>query len=632
METLRYLVLVNGLLAVVSVAFYILLRRETFFSTNRLALWLGLASALIMPLVELPDWRPQPVRSAMQRTAQVIIPNVLPEPYAPTPEVTIMFPNRKTYRAFQALQPRFVWSWQTGMAVLYFLGVFLLFVRFVSQLLSLRKLIRGSTLEPYTDFILVHNASITTPFSFFGWVFVSPDQHTTDELDQILRHERVHVRERHSFDMLGAELVCILFWYNPAAYLFRKLLQQTLEFSADRAVLAEGIDAKLYQYNLLKVSLAGGQSSLTNHFSRSQLKSRIIMLNQPKSTKLSWFKYPVFVLAALTVASAFARPQVEKLAKHVAKPISDILSITDQSVTKRIPEPKPTPMAKLSTQEDINPKIPIKENLVTDSSQYQSQQQPSTDLARVSPSRYMVYQGDYLYWIVTPKTTFDDFFLMKQEFAKQGYTMQLNEVKLDPLSVYIDRVSFTLQRPAGSPMRCEELNSDGKPIPTLAGYIYLKNDQIGSSRLEGRYSKRFPLYQTEGEKQFPDLLRSVAATDNATMWWSINEKGMEYMVLDGQRKYGHLGSGFRRFDKEDVKRLSSLGDAITVRTDGSISVNNAANDVEVFINNEPVSSEAIQQWKISQLYTVASILGYDSATNKRSGITYLLFYVERPNK
>ena len=127
METLRYVVLVNGLLAAVSLAYYVLLRRETFFGANRLALWLGMAGAFILPLLELPDWRPQPIRTAMQRTAQVIVPKVLPNA-TPQPDVTITFPNGQTLPAFQKAQTPVVWSWQYGLIGMYVLGVLLLLI------------------------------------------------------------------------------------------------------------------------------------------------------------------------------------------------------------------------------------------------------------------------------------------------------------------------------------------------------------------------------------------------------------------------------------------------------------------------------------------------------------------------
>jgi beta-lactamase regulating signal transducer with metallopeptidase domain len=268
METLRYVVLVNALLAVISFAYYVLLRRETFFRTNRLVLWLGILATLLLPLLELPDWRPQPVRTVMHRTAQVFVPKILSGVDTPKPEVTITFPNRGTYPAFQHQHAIVRWSWPMVFLLVYAAVGLVLFIRLGVQLISLGRLIRQSVHEPYEDFTLVRNDAVTSPFSFFNWVVLNPDRHTSDELEQILRHERVHVQEQHSLDMLGAELVCILFWFNPAAYLFRHLLHQTLEFSADQTVLAEGVDARAYQYNLVKVSLSAGQSTVTSHFSK----------------------------------------------------------------------------------------------------------------------------------------------------------------------------------------------------------------------------------------------------------------------------------------------------------------------------------------------------------------------------
>ncbi|MVM30718.1 hypothetical protein GO755_11805 [Spirosoma sp. HMF4905] len=514
METLRYVVLANALLAVVSIAYYALLRRETFFGANRLALWVGLAGALLLPLLELPDWRPERVRTVMYQTAQVIVPKVLPNLTPSQPEVTITFPNQKTYRLFRHPSPKFVWSWPVGLLLLYISGVFFLFIRFGIQLFSLRRLIRQSVHEPYDDFTLVRNEATTSPFSFFDWVVLNPRHHAPDELDQILRHERVHVRERHSYDMLGAELVCIIFWFNPAAYLFRQLLHQTLEFSADRAVLAEGVDAKAYQYNLVKVSMSYGQSAITNHFSKSQLKTRISMLNKPESSAVTWLKYPVLFIAALTVASAFAPPQPSKaLSNYIPKPGTEPISAIVEVAAK------PDQSSKTLTKQVIG-----NESIVSKS---------------------------------------DDGSMSK--FRSTSVGSQIDSV--NNLSV-VDSV------------------------------------RISPSR---------------------------AADDETIVSQSIDDKKMEYLILEGERKYGHLGIGFRKFDKEEVQKQSSSNSSLSVKPDGSLSVDNAANMVKVFINNEPSTPEAIRMLKIDQLYTVAVILGYNQAAQKRSDTVYLLFYVNEDN-
>ena len=257
----------------------------------------------------------------MQRTAQAVVPKVLPSQVSPQPEVTITFPNGKTYPAAKNAPTSAGWSWQQGLVVLYILGVVGLLIRFVIQIFSLYKLVQQSAREPYDDFTVIRNESITAPFSFFNQVFINPLQHTPDELEQILRHERVHVWAWHSLDMLAAELVCIVLWFNPAAYLFRHLLHQTLEFSADRAVLAEGVDVRAYQYNLLKVSLSTDNREIANSFNKSFLKLRIAMMNQSHSMGgATWLKYWALLLAMLSVATLFARSKANTTKNLLPQP------------------------------------------------------------------------------------------------------------------------------------------------------------------------------------------------------------------------------------------------------------------------------------------------------------------------
>ncbi|GAB3555744.1 M56 family metallopeptidase [Spirosoma fluminis] len=321
MEALRYVVLVNSLLAVVSIAFYCLLRRETCFGANRLALWVGLAGAVLLPLLELPDWRPQPVRTVMEQTAQVIVPRILPASPAP-PDVLITFPNGQTYPALRtAPSPTFDWNWQNVLRIIYASGFLILLVRLMVQLVALFRLINRSDQEAYDQFTLVKSEHVASPFSFFSWVVLNPSQHTTHEFEQILRHERVHVRKWHSLDMVVVEIVSIVFWFNPAAFLFKSLLLQTLEFSADRTVLAEGVDSKAYQYNLLKVSQLTRQPGLAVNFGRSNLRQRISMMNRRRSHGWAYARYGLWaVVIGLMVLACRHTDNNLRLVDQVPKP------------------------------------------------------------------------------------------------------------------------------------------------------------------------------------------------------------------------------------------------------------------------------------------------------------------------
>lgn len=625
METLRYVVLVNALLAVVSFAYYVLLRRETFFRTNRLVLWMGIMATLLLPLLELPDWRPQPMRTVMHRTAQVIVPRILPGAGTSKPDVTITFPNRPTYPAFQSQSATVGWSWPMIFLLVYAGVVLGLLIRLGMQLISLRRLVRQSVHEPYDDFTLVRNEGVTSPFSFFGWVVLNPDYHASDELEQILRHERVHVRERHSLDMLGAEVLCILFWFNPAAYLFRFLLHQTLEFSADQTVLAEGVDARAYQYNLVKVSLSVGQSTVTNHFSKSQLKSRIRMINQPASSKTIWLKYPVFFIAALTIASAFARPQLENLTGHLPKPlatgIQSVLETPTTAVEQPLTKSEPSPENVLTEsvvaqQNQVKPvikQIALSEDSIN--------RQTDKDSNRVSPSQYMAYNGDYLYWIVTPKTTFDDFAVMKKEFEKHGNLMQLNELKYDPLYAYIDHISFTVKRPFGSLENCRETEDDKKPIPTIAGYVGIgpKTNYSRTGRL--RYFKT----------EFPEKLRAIAVEDEKLTEQFIKAHKPDYLILEGEQKFKNLGINGPTYAKNYIQENPVENNSgLLVNPDGTLSVKKELGNVSVFVDNQAVGRKVLSEIKVNQLYEVVQVLQYNPA-KKESFTSALLIYTTEDN-
>ena len=111
--------------------------------------------------------------------------------------------------------------------------------------------------------------------------------------------------------MIWAEVLCILNWYNPFAWLIKKVIRQNLEFIADQKVLQNGLDKKQYQYLLLKV--AGGASfRITNQFNFSFLKKRIAMMNKMKSAKFHLIKF-LFVLPLIAVMLLSFRERIGAL-------------------------------------------------------------------------------------------------------------------------------------------------------------------------------------------------------------------------------------------------------------------------------------------------------------------------------
>lgn len=582
METLRYVVLANGLLAIVSIAFYVLLRRETFFSANRLALWLGLLGAIVMPLVELPDWRPQPVRKVMQRTAQAIVPKVLPNATTNKPDVVITFPNGRTYSALLNQPTEPVWSWQHSLIALYFLGVLLLFIRLIVQVVSLMRLINRSTHEGYEHFTLVRNQRITSPFSFFSWVVLNPDQHESNELEQILRHERVHVRERHSLDMIGAELVCIIFWFNPAAYLFRHLLQQTLEFSADRAVLAEGVDSKSYQYNLVKVSLSAGQSTLLNHFSKSQLKSRIAMLNRQESSKISWIKYLVVCFGALTVATAVGRTTVHKPKQPVR---SDATEMNNLGRQEEASASLGKPSYNDASSHHTNPQL-----ILSDS----SSNQITTEQTHFDISRYIEVRDKMLFWIITPLTTFDELTQLKAELTKYGYKFEIDEMKFDMLHKFLVRMDVTVASGEAEGKRTTDDVQENRPMRSFGGQISIAQPGIlGVNEI------------TNNGKYPTEALTAIAKSDEKAAQIILDQHRIDYLIAEGLHltKDNWVTKKYTFNSKDWNKEVLRSETGLYVDELGHL--NGALKDKATFLlNNQPVNLSDIQAITSSDLHSI----------------------------
>lgn len=172
-----------------------------------------------------------------------------------------------------------------------------------AQYASLRKLRRRSVLlRREKDHMLFALRTKAGPFSFGRAVYFNPDLHAGADHERIVEHELVHVRQRHTFDIIAVEMLCIINWYNPFAWMLRRSVRQNLEFLADGQLIGNGCDIRKYQYALLQAA-ALRPVSLTTTFSFNHLKKRIRMMNARKTPLIQsiWFAgaFPVIFFLLL---------------------------------------------------------------------------------------------------------------------------------------------------------------------------------------------------------------------------------------------------------------------------------------------------------------------------------------------
>ena len=158
-----------------------------------------------------------------------------------------------------------------------------------------------------------------SPFSFFHWIFINKNMLNDPCLHEVLLHERTHVRQRHSVDVMLSEVCTILCWFNPFAWILRREVRVNLEYLADQSVVDKGHDARTYQYHLLALTYQGSVATLSNNFNVLPLKQRIKMMNKERSKSIGRLKYllllPVCALLFM-MSSAPVNAQSTKSTTH----------------------------------------------------------------------------------------------------------------------------------------------------------------------------------------------------------------------------------------------------------------------------------------------------------------------------
>ena len=306
---LTYLIKANVVLVVLFGFYQLISAGDTFFKWRRVSLLTIYVLSLLLPTIDLSV--------LVNETAPLS--NILPRMAYNLPEVTVQ-PTHDTFD-WQQLAIRLY----TGVALALLLRVFWQVV--VVCRLALRS--ERATLHGTAVCLLTGDYS---PFSFFRWIFVNPDDKTPSQVQQILTHEQTHVAQWHSADALLSQLFVATFWFNPVAWLMRLQVRNNLEYLADRSVINGGTDKKAYQYHLLAVAYRTNVATITNNFNVLPLKKRIKMMNKQTSNPLARFKYLLFVplaVALLAMNSTAMRANVQKKVVKTTK-VTKKTSATDK--------------------------------------------------------------------------------------------------------------------------------------------------------------------------------------------------------------------------------------------------------------------------------------------------------------
>jgi len=307
-------------LAIFYLFYRLLLARETFHRFNRFSLLGILLLSCLLPLVEVSVKQETEVHQTMLTLEQLLM-------MADAVNATEAGARTETATV----------TWIQVALLVYLAGIVFFAFRNVYSLVRLLMLLKSGKKEDIGSYLpgrkervtlIVHNCDIA-PFSWMGYIVISRKD-LEENGREILIHELAHIHNRHSWDLLVAD-VCIFFqWFNPASWLLKQELQNIHEFEADETVIKEGVDAKQYQLLLIKKAVGTRLYSMANSFNHSKLKKRITMMLKEKSSPWARMKYLYVLPVAAITLTTFARPEISNELNEISTiKVNDITSILD---------------------------------------------------------------------------------------------------------------------------------------------------------------------------------------------------------------------------------------------------------------------------------------------------------------
>ena len=308
---IMYLLKLNIALILLFSFYKLMFTGDTFFSWRRATLIGMYFVAMLVPGMDFSAWlsNSEGMTSIANEYATVVL-----------PVVSISSEGRGAL------------GWEGIALIVYSVVVCVLLLRFLWQLISIILLKNNSQTAYIYDTEVYVLTNDEGPFSFFNWIFINPERHKSDEVEEIMMHELTHCQQLHSIDIIFAELFCVVFWFNPFVWLLKREVRLNLEYLADNSVLANGKDNKEYQYHLLGLTYRKNVATITNNFNVLPIKKRIKMMNKKETKGILKAKYMLYIPL---VAMLLAVSNIETIARNVAKVTA---SVEIQRKPKKAPE------------------------------------------------------------------------------------------------------------------------------------------------------------------------------------------------------------------------------------------------------------------------------------------------------
>lgn len=272
--------------------YYILLRKETYFSLNRLFLLTALVLSITIPLLHIPlTFNENVVESLfysfVNSTKEFFLVYFLDE--------VVIYGS-----------PSHGIVWTRLITATYIIGVIVFSIRipiFLYQMSRLHKKSRKYTFNGIS--IYVHSEPFSA-FSYWNNIYVNREELSNKDFKIIWRHEVQHIRKGHTFESFLLEIWSCLFWFNPFIWLIKEQLKEIHEFQTDISLVNDGVNNIDYQKHLLNYTIAGDAFMASSNFATTALKRRIKMLSSKRSSVGRYSRLFLMLPTVLLLLAAFS--------------------------------------------------------------------------------------------------------------------------------------------------------------------------------------------------------------------------------------------------------------------------------------------------------------------------------------
>ena len=279
-----YLLQITFLWCVFSAIYYFVLSNKSMFWFNRWYLLVTFAGSLTIPLLPFNEIFGEVFSVNNVSLPQTILLN----------ELVI---DQKASTAFQ-------FDWILTLKIFFGTGSSFFLFRFFRELIKIKRLSQQSEKIIYDDLLVCKISNKQQVFSFWKAIFIDQNLfETINKKDSIWIHEKTHIRQWHSADVLLIEICKVFFWFHPMIYLYERHIKMNHEYLADEAVLKQTNDVKSYQCQLLDY-LENINSPLASTFNFKLTQKRFIMMKS-KTNRLSKLTAKMFAIFTVVAMGSF---------------------------------------------------------------------------------------------------------------------------------------------------------------------------------------------------------------------------------------------------------------------------------------------------------------------------------------